>query len=232
MAGAEAPTRVVLRLIDALCDAGTQKISRPACPGCKHDASVLRVENTGHPLPVAGVTTIGAAAIALLAASPAQAAQNPTHHISPRAAAALEHAADAPVGSGDNNVLRTNWCDMFISWIGTQAGVPGIGVDAFTPTHARWFRQQGRWGNVPQPGAVVFFSLQGRQEHRRHRTRRSGHQGQPRRHHSDRRRKHRQRRQDPHPARLLGRRLVTGRPEHQNPYPQMRRAVRSRQRRL
>jgi hypothetical protein len=33
-AGAEAPVPSVLRLIDRLCDAGAQGITRPACPGC------------------------------------------------------------------------------------------------------------------------------------------------------------------------------------------------------
>jgi hypothetical protein len=33
-AGAEAPVPSVLRLIDKLCDAGTQKITHPACPRC------------------------------------------------------------------------------------------------------------------------------------------------------------------------------------------------------
>lgn len=34
VAGAEAPAPSVLRLVDKLCDAGAQKITRPACPRC------------------------------------------------------------------------------------------------------------------------------------------------------------------------------------------------------
>ena len=53
---------------------------------------------------------------------------------------------------------NANWCDMFVSWIGSQLGVQGMGADAFTRTHAQWFKDQGHWGHTPTPGAVVFFS--------------------------------------------------------------------------
>ncbi|GAB3967697.1 hypothetical protein GCM10029978_035600 [Actinoallomurus acanthiterrae] len=64
-------------------------------------------------------------------------------------------------GGSIGDYANANWCDMFVSWAGSQAGVKGIGGDAFTPTHAKWFISQGRWGNVPKPGAVVFFSWNG-----------------------------------------------------------------------
>ncbi|MFL6057033.1 MAG: CHAP domain-containing protein [Actinoallomurus sp.] len=64
-------------------------------------------------------------------------------------------------GGSISDYANANWCDMFVTWVGAQAGVNGIGGDAFTPTHAKWFEQQGRWGNVPKPGAVVFFSWSG-----------------------------------------------------------------------
>jgi hypothetical protein len=64
-------------------------------------------------------------------------------------------------GGSISDYANANWCDMFVTWVGAQAGVNGIGGDAFTPTHARWFQQQGRWGSVPKPGAVVFFSWSG-----------------------------------------------------------------------
>jgi CHAP domain len=64
-------------------------------------------------------------------------------------------------GGSISDYANANWCDMFISWVGAQAGVNGIGGDAFTPAHAKWFQQQGRWGSVPRPGAVVFFSWSG-----------------------------------------------------------------------
>ncbi|MEV0405613.1 CHAP domain-containing protein [Actinoallomurus sp. NPDC050550] len=64
-------------------------------------------------------------------------------------------------GGSISDYANANWCDMFVSWAGAEAGVKGIGGDAFTPTHAKWFQQQGRWGNVPKPGAVVFFSWNG-----------------------------------------------------------------------
>jgi hypothetical protein len=64
-------------------------------------------------------------------------------------------------GGSVGDYADANWCDMFVSWIGDQLGVKGMGDDAFTPTHAQWFKDQGRWGSVPTPGAVVFFSWSG-----------------------------------------------------------------------
>jgi hypothetical protein len=64
-------------------------------------------------------------------------------------------------GGSISDYANANWCDMFVTWVGAQAGIKGIGGDAFTPTHAKWFQQQGRWGSVPKPGAVVFFSWSG-----------------------------------------------------------------------
>jgi hypothetical protein len=64
-------------------------------------------------------------------------------------------------GGSVDDYADANWCDMFVSWVGNQLGVRGMGADAFTPTHARWFAQQGHWGETPKPGAVVFFSWNG-----------------------------------------------------------------------
>ncbi|MEV0405914.1 CHAP domain-containing protein [Actinoallomurus sp. NPDC050550] len=64
-------------------------------------------------------------------------------------------------GGKISDYADASWCDMFVSWVGARAGAPGIGVDAFTHTHAQWFQQRGRWGAVPRPGAVVFFSFSG-----------------------------------------------------------------------
>jgi hypothetical protein len=64
-------------------------------------------------------------------------------------------------GGSISDYANASWCDMFVTWVGAQAGVKGLGGDAFTPAHARWFEQQGRWGSVPKPGAVVFFSWSG-----------------------------------------------------------------------
>ncbi|WP_262401435.1 CHAP domain-containing protein [Actinomadura sp. CNU-125] len=49
------------------------------------------------------------------------------------------------------------WCDMFVSWLGSQTGVKGMGWDAYTVSHANWFKDQGRWGDEAKPGAIVFF---------------------------------------------------------------------------
>ncbi|MGP4025278.1 CHAP domain-containing protein [Actinomadura sp. 3N407] len=54
------------------------------------------------------------------------------------------------------------WCDMFISWVGDQLGfTEQIGSDAWTIAHAKWFRDQGRWGTEPKPGAIVFYAWNG-----------------------------------------------------------------------
>ncbi|GAA0371303.1 hypothetical protein GCM10009530_21850 [Microbispora corallina] len=58
--------------------------------------------------------------------------------------------------------LNAPWCDMFVSWVGQKLGItPVMGWDSYTVEHARWFSQHGRWGNVPKPGAVVFFAWNG-----------------------------------------------------------------------
>ncbi|MFV2179614.1 CHAP domain-containing protein [Actinomadura sp. LOL_016] len=49
------------------------------------------------------------------------------------------------------------WCDMFVSWLGSQTGVKGMGWDAYTVSHAKWFEDKGRWGDKAKPGAIVFF---------------------------------------------------------------------------
>ncbi|MER7133041.1 CHAP domain-containing protein [Streptosporangium saharense] len=54
------------------------------------------------------------------------------------------------------------WCAMFVSWVGEQAGIrPTMGWDAYTVTHAKWFKENGHWGTAPKPGAVVYFDWQG-----------------------------------------------------------------------
>ncbi|MDN3355158.1 CHAP domain-containing protein [Actinomadura sp. DC4] len=64
-------------------------------------------------------------------------------------------------GGSVSDYANANWCDMFVSWVGAQLGVKGMGADAFTRTHAEWFKDQGRWGDTPKPGAVVFYSWSG-----------------------------------------------------------------------
>ncbi|TDD66876.1 CHAP domain-containing protein, partial [Actinomadura rubrisoli] len=55
-----------------------------------------------------------------------------------------------------------SWCDMFISWIGDRLGFSdGMGKDAWTVAHARWFQDTGRWGDEPRPGAIVFYDWDG-----------------------------------------------------------------------
>ncbi|MEV5708426.1 CHAP domain-containing protein [Actinoallomurus sp. NPDC052274] len=70
-------------------------------------------------------------------------------------------AGAARDGGSVNDYANASWCDMFVTWVGDQLGVKGMGGDAFTPSHAKWFISQGRWGTTPKPGAVVFFSWNG-----------------------------------------------------------------------
>jgi len=54
------------------------------------------------------------------------------------------------------------WCDMFVSWCGSQAGeAAAVGKFAYVPAHIQWFQDQGRFflrGDVtPIPGDVIFF---------------------------------------------------------------------------
>ncbi|GGS71699.1 hypothetical protein GCM10010156_33300 [Planobispora rosea] len=54
------------------------------------------------------------------------------------------------------------WCEMFVSWVGEQVGLrPTVGWDAYTVTHAQWFKANKRWGVQAEPGAVVFFDWDG-----------------------------------------------------------------------
>lgn len=55
------------------------------------------------------------------------------------------------------------WCAMFVSWVGEKAGARlTVGWDAYTVTWAKWFQDNGRWGTKPKPGAVVYFSWDGK----------------------------------------------------------------------
>jgi peptidoglycan hydrolase-like protein with peptidoglycan-binding domain len=51
------------------------------------------------------------------------------------------------------------WCNIFVSEMGCQASgdYELLGKYAWTPACAQWWRQQGRFGSEPRPGAVVFF---------------------------------------------------------------------------
>jgi hypothetical protein len=54
------------------------------------------------------------------------------------------------------------WCAIFVSWVGEKAGIrPTMGWDAYTVTYAKWFKDNHRWGNAAEPGAVVFYDWNG-----------------------------------------------------------------------
>jgi hypothetical protein len=53
-----------------------------------------------------------------------------------------------------------SWCDMFISWVGVQSNARDIiGRACYTPAHAQWFKDQGRWGHEPRRGAIAFYDF-------------------------------------------------------------------------
>ena len=54
------------------------------------------------------------------------------------------------------------WCAKFVWWVFRESHASGlIPKAAYTPTFAQWFRDRGRWGSTPRPGAVVFFDFPG-----------------------------------------------------------------------
>lgn len=77
---------------------------------------------------------------------------------------------DSPLGEQNAHRIGANsasvykgqsWCDMFVSWLGHNTGTKGMGADAYTVSHAQWFKKTGHFGQTPKPGAVVFFAWNG-----------------------------------------------------------------------
>lgn len=81
-----------------------------------------------------------------------------------------------PAGSNDNEIVerynkeikrigRGPWCDMTVSIAAKDSGNAGVvGQEAYTPDHAEWFYEQGRWHTGAAgiaPGDVVFFDWGG-----------------------------------------------------------------------
>ncbi|MGH3392062.1 MAG: CHAP domain-containing protein [Actinomadura sp.] len=65
-------------------------------------------------------------------------------------------------GGSPSEYKNAAWCVMFLSWIGKQLDFNDqIGSDAWTITHAQWFKDKGRWGDTPEPGAIVYFDWDG-----------------------------------------------------------------------
>ncbi len=54
------------------------------------------------------------------------------------------------------------WCAMFVSVKAQDADVAAIIPRfAYTPAGAQWFKDQGRWGDVPRVGAIAFYDTAG-----------------------------------------------------------------------
>lgn len=65
-------------------------------------------------------------------------------------------------GGSKQAYLNAAWCAMFVSWVGEETGARStVGWDAYTVTHAKWFKNNKRWGTAAKPGSVVFFSWSG-----------------------------------------------------------------------
>lgn len=66
------------------------------------------------------------------------------------------------IGADSASVYKgQSWCDMFVSWLGQKTNTKGMGADAYTVSHAKWFKKTGRFGHTAKPGAVVFYSWNG-----------------------------------------------------------------------
>lgn len=77
---------------------------------------------------------------------------------------ASQRARETVARDGGNVRAYANapWCAMFVSWVGEQAGIrPTMGWDAYTVTHAKWFKANKHWGQAAKPGAVVYFDWNG-----------------------------------------------------------------------
>ncbi|GAA0953912.1 CHAP domain-containing protein [Actinocorallia libanotica] len=65
-------------------------------------------------------------------------------------------------GGSLKSYLDAAWCNMFVSWVAEETGTKDtVGQDAWTIAHAKWFKEQDRWGTTPKKGAIVFFNWQG-----------------------------------------------------------------------
>jgi LysM repeat protein len=50
------------------------------------------------------------------------------------------------------------WCDMYQAWCANQVGATDIcGKFAYTPFHARFFKNKGAWYTTPKKGDYAFF---------------------------------------------------------------------------
>ncbi|WP_106398369.1 CHAP domain-containing protein [Actinocorallia populi] len=68
-------------------------------------------------------------------------------------------------GGSRNAYLNAAWCNMFVSWVAEETGMEEtVGQDAWTIAHAKWFKEQDRWGTTPKKGAIVFFNWQGEKD--------------------------------------------------------------------
>lgn len=63
---------------------------------------------------------------------------------------------------GNSAFRNAAWCDMSTSYWGSQVGSESeVGVFAWTPSHAQWFVNRGRWSNLPVAGGIAFWDWNG-----------------------------------------------------------------------
>lgn len=54
------------------------------------------------------------------------------------------------------------WCDMSTSYWADKVGARDeVGLFAYTPTHAQWFKDRGRWSWLPVAGGIAFWDWAG-----------------------------------------------------------------------
>jgi hypothetical protein len=66
-------------------------------------------------------------------------------------------------GQVNNGAFRNAaWCDMSTCYWADKVGARDIvGLFAWTPSHAQWFANQGRWSNLPIAGGIAFWDWSG-----------------------------------------------------------------------
>src|SRR6185503_16662734 len=54
------------------------------------------------------------------------------------------------------------WCDMSTCYWADKVGARDeVGLFAWTPSHAQWFANRGRWSNLPVAGGIAFWDWAG-----------------------------------------------------------------------
>jgi surface antigen len=65
--------------------------------------------------------------------------------------------------TGQKGYIDTYWCATFVSWVLATSGFapPEAGRYGNCTPWVQWWKNRGRWGSTPRPGAIVFYSWNG-----------------------------------------------------------------------